>query len=527
MKNKNILFIMADQLRWDYLSCYGHPHIDTPNIDYLSKIGVKFNNAFVQSPMCGPSRACFYTGRTVFSNGVSWNRVPLPIGEKTIGDYLNPSGVRVAVVGKTHMEADPEGMHRLGLNKETEIGMMVSNSGFEPFEKDDGLHPTPGYIKMKKDLNYNRWLNSLGYEGLNPWNDYANSAEGENGEILSGWNLRNSNLPARIKEEHSETPYMTMRAKEFIKDSGDKPWFLHLSYIKPHWPYIAPAPYHNMYGPDSFIPVNRDEQEKINPNPVFKAFMQEAVGQVFSKQGVRETVLPGYMGLIKQLDDQLGNLFDFLRQENQFNNTLIVFTSDHGDYLGDHWMGEKELFHDASVKIPLIICDPSKNAEGTRGMECNEMIESLDLLPTFIENYEIEIPSNRLEGISLMPFIHNKTKSIGRSFVFSEFDYAIYKDVKTLLDVDIKDTRAFMIRNKEWKYVFYKTFGYQLFNLKNDPKEINDLGGNTEYTHIKDKMHNLLFERLIERKHRLGITDKKFANMRDGERSAGIIIGEW
>ena len=90
MKNKNILFIMADQLRWDYLSCYGHPHIDTPNIDYLSKIGVKFNNAFVQSPMCGPSRACFYTGRTVFSNGVSWNRVPLPIGEKTIGDYLNP-----------------------------------------------------------------------------------------------------------------------------------------------------------------------------------------------------------------------------------------------------------------------------------------------------------------------------------------------------------------------------------------------------------------------------------------------------
>ena len=282
--------------------------------------------------MCGPSRACIYTGRTVFSYGVSWNRVPLPIGEKTIGDYLNPSGVRVAVVGKTHMEADPEGMHRLGLNKETEIGMMVSNSGFEPFEKDDGLHPTPGYIKMKKDLNYNRWLNSLGYEGLNPWNDYANSAEGENGEILSGWNLRNSNLPARIKEEHSETPYMTMRAKEFIKDSGDKPRFLHLSYIKPHWPYIAPAPYHNMYGPDSFIPVNRDEQEKINPNPVFKAFMQEAGGQVFSKQGVRETVLPGYMGLIKQLDDQLGNLFDFLRQENQFNNTLIVFTSDHGDY---------------------------------------------------------------------------------------------------------------------------------------------------------------------------------------------------
>ena len=225
---------MTDQLRWDYLSCNGHPSLKTPNIDKLAKSGVNFKNAFVQSPMCGPSRACFYTGRTIFSNGVTWNRVPLPIGELTIDDYLKPKGIRTAVVGKTHMEADVEGMHRLGLNKGTEIGMIISEPGFEPYEKDDGLHPTPGYLNKNEALNYNKWLNSLGYEGVNPWNDYANSAEGANGELLSGWSLRNSNLPARIKEEHSETPYMTMRAKEFIKETGDKPWCLHLSFIKPH-----------------------------------------------------------------------------------------------------------------------------------------------------------------------------------------------------------------------------------------------------------------------------------------------------
>ena len=234
---------MTDQLRCDYLSCNGHPSLKTPNIDKLAKSGVNFKNAFVQSPMCGPSRACFYTGRTIFSNGVTWNRVPLPIGELTIDDYLKPKGIRTAVVGKTHMEADVEGMHRLGLNKGTEIGMIISEPGFEPYEKDDGLHPTPGYLHKNEALNYNKWLNSLGYEGVNPWNDYANSAEGANGELLSGWSLRNSNLPARIKEEHSETPYMTMRAKEFIKETGDKPWCLHLSFIKPHWPYMAPAPY--------------------------------------------------------------------------------------------------------------------------------------------------------------------------------------------------------------------------------------------------------------------------------------------
>jgi len=114
---KNILFIMADQLRFDYLSCYGHPHLKTPNIDKLAARGLRFDRAYVQSPVCGPSRASFYTGRTVFSHGATWNRVPLPIGELTLGDYLRPIGVRTAVVGKTHMMPDKEGMARLGLNE--------------------------------------------------------------------------------------------------------------------------------------------------------------------------------------------------------------------------------------------------------------------------------------------------------------------------------------------------------------------------------------------------------------------------
>ncbi|MEM9108049.1 MAG: sulfatase-like hydrolase/transferase, partial [Pseudomonadota bacterium] len=266
---KNILFIMADQLRWDHLSCYGHPHLETPNIDALAEQGVRFDRAYVQSPVCGPSRASCYTGRTVFSHGATWNRVPLPIGELTLGDYLRPIGVRTAVVGKTHMVPDKEGMARLGLNRDTEIGMIVSEPGFEPFERDDGLHPTPRVRKRGVALAYNEWLKSMGYEGENPWNDYANSAEGADGEILSGWLLRHSNLPARIKEEHSETPYMTNRALEFMEECGDKPWCLHLSYIKPHWPYMAPAPYHNMYGSNTFLPVQRDPGEKINPNPVY------------------------------------------------------------------------------------------------------------------------------------------------------------------------------------------------------------------------------------------------------------------
>ena len=219
---RNILFIMFDQLRWDYLSCYGHPHLKTRNIDKLAAKGVRFDRAFVQSPVCGPSRASFYTGRTVFSHGSTWNRVPLPIGEYTIGDYLRPAGMRCAVVGKTHMTPDPDLSGRFGLTPKTEIGMLLGEPGFEPYERDDGIHPDK-MVRAKPELTYNAWLRSKGYGGDNPWHEYANAAEGPDGEILSGWSLRNSKLPARVAEEHSETAYMTDRALDFINETGDQP----------------------------------------------------------------------------------------------------------------------------------------------------------------------------------------------------------------------------------------------------------------------------------------------------------------
>merc|ERR1711969_230370 len=176
---------MADQLRWDYLSCYGHPHLHTPHIDRLAARGVRFDRAYVQSPVCGPSRASCYTGRTVFSHGATWNRVPLPVGELTLGDYLRPLGVRTAAVGKTHMVADREGMTRLGLDSTSELGLRIGQPGFDPYERDDGLHPNPLLRRKGGSLAYNDWLRAQGYDGENPWNDYANAAEGPDGEILS------------------------------------------------------------------------------------------------------------------------------------------------------------------------------------------------------------------------------------------------------------------------------------------------------------------------------------------------------
>jgi len=525
-KIKNILFIMADQLRWDHLSCYGHRHLQTPNIDKLAKRGLQFNRAFVQSPVCGPSRASTYTGRTAFSHGSTWNTVPLPIGELTLGDYLRPVGVRTAVVGKTHMAADNEGMARLGLTRDSEIGMVISEPGFEPFERDDGLHPTP-LLKLKGgNLTYNNWLRNLGYDSENPWNDFANSAEGENGEVLSGWHLRHSNLPARVKEEHSETAYMTMRAREFIEDSGDQPWCLHLSYIKPHWPYIAPAPYHNIYGPESFLPVHRHECERNDPNPVYEAFMGQEVSESFSRQGVRETVMPAYMGLIKEIDDHLGRLFSYLDETGKTEETMIVFTSDHGDYLGDHWLGEKELFHEVSVRVPQIIVDPRPGADKTRGQTTDALVEAIDLVTTFLEAAGAPIPTHRLEGRSLQPIIHGQEPANWREAVFSEIDYAFYGARETL-GADVSDCRGYMIRTNQWKYVYFKGFSAQLFDLENDPDEFHDLGRCDKHQTIRAELKDLLFERLIDRKNRVTMSDQQVLDTRNRENKSGILIGKW
>ena len=125
-KVKNVLFIMCDQLRADHLSCAGHPHLETPAIDSLAKRGILFPRAYVQSGVCGPSRMSYYTGRYMFSHGATWNRVPLSLRERTIGDYLQPTGMRVALAGKTHVLPDTDGLERYGIEGGSALAALVS-----------------------------------------------------------------------------------------------------------------------------------------------------------------------------------------------------------------------------------------------------------------------------------------------------------------------------------------------------------------------------------------------------------------
>ncbi|MGR3501057.1 sulfatase-like hydrolase/transferase [Pseudaestuariivita sp.] len=487
----NILFIMYDQLRFDYLGCAGHPHLETPHFDSVAARGVRFTNAYVQSPICGASRMSTYTGRYVSSHGASWNNVPLRVGEWTMGDHLRAAGMECWLIGKTHMKADAKGMARLGLKPDSVIGARQAECGFDVWTRDDGLwaEGPDGFYDSGRSP-YNAYLRDKGYPSQNPWADFANAGVDADGDIASGWMFANADKPANIREEDSETPWLTQEAIAFMEQASG-PWCAHLSYIKPHWPYIVPAPYHEMFGPDHVPPAVRDEVEREDPHPVYGAYMGNKIAAAFQQDEVRNKVIPAYMGLIKQCDDQLGVLLKYLEDTGQMEDTMIVLTSDHGDYLGDHWLGEKDLFHEQSVKVPLIVYDPRTEADATRGTTCDALVEAIDLAPTFVETAGGEVPDHILEGRSLLPFLHGQRPD-WREVAISEFDFSgTPQAVK--LGLAPKDCRLFMVFDGRYKMMHAEGgFRPMLFDLQEDPQEFHDLAKGTAHAEIIDRLYDQL-----------------------------------
>ncbi len=517
----NVLWIMADQLRFDYLSCYGAKHIHTPHIDRLASQGVQFNRAYVQSPICGPSRMSFYTGRYVRSHGSTWNGFPLRVGEPTLGDHLRELDVKCSLVGKTHMTPDLDGMKRLGIEPESTIGALVSECGFDAFVRDDGLNPTLYPYRHSQD--YDQYLRDHGMDGDNPWEEWANSAIGPDGAVLSGWMLENAPYAARVPKEHSETAWLTTRGIEYIEAQGDQPWLCHLSYIKPHWPYLAPAPYNDMYSADDLPEVNRTDAERNSDHPLMQAWMDMRVSKSFSRDEIRDLVAPVYMGLIKELDDQMGRLMDYLEQSGRMNDTMIVFCSDHGDNMGDHWMGEKDLFHDCSARVPMIIYDPRKQADKTRGAQVDALMEGIDLVPTFIDFFGGEQMPHIIEGRSLTPILHDHVDQ-WRSYCVSEYDYAT-RGARRAVKIDQNDARLVMVFDGRWKYVHVEKMRPMLFDLKTDPEEVVDLGAVDAYADQVARLREIHFDWSRQHHNRITRSAAVVEKMTDGQEPPGILIG--
>ncbi len=519
----NVLFIMADQLRWDHLSRAGHPYLRTPHIDALARRGVRFSQAYVTSGVCGPSRMSCYTGRYPTSHGATWNRVPLAVGERTLGEYIRAHagthGHDLWLAGKTHVMPDDEGLARLAIEAEGELGHLLRRGGFREIDRHDGHHET-------RDADgYSGWLRRQGYDSPAPWSEYVISAVDEDGSVVSGWHMRNVHLPARVAERHSETAYTTDRAIEFMRERGDTPWVRHLSYVKPHWPYMAPAPYHAKYTADQCLPVVKHSDELCNAHPAVAAYRRHEESRSFARDEVVRHVRPAYQGLIAQLDDHLGRLFEFMDRQSLARDTLVIFCADHGDFLGDHWLGEKELFYDTVQRVPFIVADPRAQADVTRGSVDDRFVECVDVVPTVLDTLGVPIPGHRVEGRSLLPLLRGESPT-WRDLVYSELDYG-FKAARLTLGRTPQESRAFSIRTATHRYVNWLDQPEQLFDLQADATELQDLVREVGSVAMRSQMRDRLLDFLARRKYRTAVSDEFVANRTDTHKKAGEFFGQW
>ena len=519
MAIRNVLFVMADQFRWDHMSCAGHPHLPTPNLDALAARGVRFAQAYVQSGICGPSRMSYYTGRYVSSHGATHNRVPLSVGEVTLGWHLRESGRNLALAGKTHVLPDARGMKRLQLDGQHDLKALLDEGWFTLVDRHDGHHGEP-------DSAYADWLRAQGYDSPDPWTDYVIAVDGPQGPE-SGWKMRNARLPSRVKEEHSETAYTTDVGIRFMEKQGENPWVLHLSYVKPHWPYIAPAPYHAMFGPEDCLPVLRGEAERgPGAHPVLREFQNEEVAQNFARDETVATVRPAYQGLIAQLDHHLGRVWEAMERLGRWKDTMVVFCSDHGDYLGDHWLGEKELFHDCIQRVPFLLYDPSPEADATRGTVERRFAEAIDVVPTILDALGLDRAEHLMDGRSLLPITRGQEVA-WREAAFSELDWT-FRGARRRLGLPTGHHHAWMVRTERWKYVHW-TDGLRpmLFDLAADPGELNDLGADPAMGEVCRAMRERLLAWFQGLKRRTTITWAEAELRTDSHKRAGVFLGEW
>ncbi|HET6518600.1 MAG TPA: alkaline phosphatase family protein [Geminicoccaceae bacterium] len=399
----NVLLITADQWRGDCLSALGHPCPRTPSLDALAADGVLFRNHFSQATPCGPARASLLTGMYAMNHRSVTNGTPLDARHSNLALEARRAGVTPYLFGYTDTSIDPRG---LAPDDPRLFGYEGLMPGFEPVVE----LPEHGAA----------WLDDLArHGGGRPTLD-----------ALYGIPLGE---PAPFPAERSETAFLTDAALDFLeRRQAREPWLLHLTYIKPHPPLVAAAPYHALYGPADVPPPVRapTPAEEARQHP----WLARALARPFG--GDWAITLPGgperldeatvrrlravYCGLITEVDHHVGRLLAALRRRGELDRTLVIVTSDHGEMLGDHWLLGKSGYFPQAFHVPLIVRDPRRRA--ARGRVVEAFSEHVDLMPTILEWLGLE-PPLQCDGRSLLPWLEGETPAGWRDAAHYEHDF--------------------------------------------------------------------------------------------------------
>ncbi|MGI4954475.1 MAG: phosphoric/sulfuric ester hydrolase PehA [Janthinobacterium lividum] len=464
MKAKNVLLIVVDQWRADCVPWLGCQHLRTPNLDRLCREGLTFRNHVTTAVPCGPARASLLTGLYLMNHRAVQNTVPLDSRHPTLPRALRATGYDPALVGYTTTTPDP----RTTPPEDPRFSVLGDNM--------DGFRPV-GAFGPDHD-GYFGWLAQKGFpipENRDDiWLPEHDTARGA------------TNHPARIPAALSDSAFFTERALSYLKGRNGKPFFLHLGYYRPHPPFVASAPYHAMYDPADMPPPVRAatpeaeaRQHKLLQwyleNTHQKKFFQGAEGMAagMDEATVRQ-LRATYYGMMTEVDDRLGEVFAYLDESGQWDDTLVIFTSDHGEQLGDHHLLGKVGYFDESFRIPLVI----KGVENPRaGQVESAFTESVDLMPTILDALDGSIPRS-CDGASLMPFLHG-IPAAWRNALHYEYDFrdVHYSQPERDLGISMDESSLCVIQDADWKYVHFTALPPLLFDLRADPHQLHDLAG--------------------------------------------------
>ncbi len=456
-QRQNVLLILADQLRPDCLGVAGNPLIHTPNLDSLAQEGTLFTKCFAQSNPCGPSRMCIFTGRYLCSNRALTNETPLIDAEENLAMHLQAGGYNPALIGYNDYVRDPRTLPHGHPQKTTPCYDNVL-PGFDWVLFHDE-YTSPEYLQ---------WLRAKGYPETILHKTRVSEPNVPPNGLGGHLPLR---YPAHYKAEDSEARFLTKTAQDWIRPRAGSGWFLSLNYIKPHAPRVCPAPYNDMYDPTVMPAPQRHPSELENEHPYYQIMSKEYC--LFDELEWRET-RACYYGMISELDACLGSLFECIKQSGEWDRTLIIFSSDHGDYMGDHYLLDKAHFFDATMRVPLIIRDPNCEADATRGQKLDRFVESVDLAPTMLEYLGQPVP-DRLQGRSLLNAVRGSQLDPGKTEVFFEADFRARSQGHYSIEPD--ECLFWVVRDNRYKYVQFASVVMPplLFDLVADPGEFVNL----------------------------------------------------
>lgn len=467
----NVVFITADQWRADCLGVAGHPVVRTPNLDRIAAEGVRFARHFGQAAPCAPARACLYTGLYQMTNRVVRNGTPLDHRHLTLAQAVRALGYDPTLLGYTDTGIDPSTTTPDDPWLRTYEGILPGMSVRTYLPE----HPTA----------WLEWLAARGVDVPADWQHVYLPADGV--PELRG-------KPPRFSAEETETAFLVGEFERWLGEQRG-PWFCHMSFLSPHPPFVVPEPYCSMYDPAEGPPLVRTSLEAEAAKHPYLAYAQRVLGksrQIYGPPGPStdgseadaRQVRATYWGMVSEVDAQIGRIRAILEAAGQWDDTILVVTSDHAEQLGDHHLWGKLGFYDQSYAIPLIVRDP--RATASRGRVVDVFTEAVDVMPTLLDLVGAPVPGH-LDGRSLAPWIAGGRPATVRDCVHWEFDFRdIGRDRPGReLGLGLDECGLAVLRDERFKYVHFAGLPPLLFDLANDPGEHVDVSGNPAYAAVR------------------------------------------